>query len=197
MHSCGLILAGGMGRRMQGQDKGWLILNSKSMISLIIDRLTPQVDQIIINANRNIDKYKDFDLEVIEDVIEGYQGPLAGILSGLRHSQSEFMVVVPCDCPFFPHDMVARLFNKQANTDADIVSVNDGERTHPVFALIKTSLHNSLSDYLQSGERKIDKWYGQHNYQCVNYPHGKGYFENINTPEQLQQVNQRFQENGN
>ena len=122
----------------------------------------------------------------------GYQGPLAGILSGLGHCKTELIVCVPCDTPFFPKTMVANMLKKQQMTNAEIVSVSGGRRIHPVFALIKTELASSLRNYLLSGERKIDRWYEQHHYEIIEYPDGEHYFENINTEEQLIDVEQRL-----
>ena len=192
MRVSGLILCGGQGRRMQGQDKGWVEIADKPMVEHVIDRFEPQVDELLINANRNIERYQQLNYKMVEDVIDGYQGPLVGILSGMAICENEFLVCVPCDCPFFPTDLVARMVNLQQSSDADIVSVTDGERTHPVFALIRTSLQNSLKDYLQSDQRKIDRWYQQHNYQCVEYKHECNYFDNINTPEQLNESRLRI-----
>ena len=194
MRISGIVLCGGQGRRMQGQDKGWVEISGKPMIERVIERFKPQVDEIYINANRNISRYQKFNLTIVEDVIGGYQGPLAGILSGMAISESDFIICVPCDCPFFPLDMVARMMQVQTSSDADIVSVNDGVRTHPVFALIKTDLKSSLEDYLNSGQRKIDRWYVQHNYQLLEYPGKQHCFDNINTPEQLKLSSKRIQD---
>ena len=197
MRVSGLILAGGMGRRMQGQDKGWIELNSKPLISVVVEKLQSQVDEVVINANRNISRYQTLNKIIIKDELGDFQGPLAGMLSGLKNCQSEFMAVVPCDCPFFPIDLVKRFLEKQKATHADIVSVNDGTRTHPVFALIKRDLLDSLNGYLCQGERKIDRWYELHNYQIIEYPDGEHYFENINTPEQLSMINKRINNHDN
>lgn len=182
----GLILAGGQGRRMGGVDKGWLELNHRPLVEIVIERLDAQVEDIIISANRNLERYRRLGRAVVEDEISGFQGPLAGMLSGLKHCQSEFMVAVPCDSPYFPQDLVARMLRTQQSTQADIVSVSDGERTHPVFALIRTALADDLESWLANGGRKIDRWYAAHRYQVLEYPDGKLYFENFNSPEQLQ-----------
>ncbi len=195
MRVSGLILAGGRGQRMQGRDKGWVRLANKPMIEWIIDRLQPQVDELIINANRTINRYKQLNYPVIEDEAKGFHGPLAGILSGLKACKNELLVYVPCDTPFFPDDLVASMLEKQQAASAEIVSISDGERTHPVFALIKTSLQQSLQEYLESGQRKIDCWYQQHDYQLLEYPGGQNFFENINTQEQLLAAEHRIQNN--
>ena len=177
---------------MQGQDKGWVELSGKPMIERVVDRLKPQVDELYINANRNIDRYRQFNLPIVEDSIAGYQGPLAGILSGMSACESDYLMCVPCDCPFFPTDLVAQMANLQSARNADIVSVSDGVRAHPVFALIKTALKSSLEHYMHAGHRKIDRWYAQHNYQLLEYDNAQNCFDNINTPEQLEQSSQRI-----
>ncbi len=188
----GVILCGGQGRRMLGQDKGWIEIAGRPMIEWVLDRLEPQVDEILINANRNIGRYDKFNHRVVRDVIGGYQGPLAGILSAMRVCKNDLLVCVPCDCPFFPADLVARMLNVQQLSAADIVSVYDGERNHPVFALLRTDLGDSLEAYLSSDQRKIDTWYKQHNYQLVEYSDAAHCFENINTPNQLVVSQQRI-----
>ena len=196
MRVSGLILCGGQGRRMLGQDKGWVEIAGKPMIEHVMARFKPQVDELLINANRNIERYQQFNHKIVEDVIEGYQGPLVGILSGMSICVNEFLVCVPCDCPFFPTDLVARMISVQKSMDADIVSVTDGDRTHPVFALIRVSLKDSLQAYLLSDQRKIDRWYLQHNYQLLEYAEARNFFENINTPEQLKESKRRFECHG-
>ncbi len=196
MRVSGLILAGGQGRRMQNRDKGWIELAGKPMIERVIERLSPQVDEVIINANRNISSYTTLQHRVIEDEIQGFQGPLAGILSGLKQCKNKFMVCVPCDTPFFPCDLVSQMTAKQHTTSADVISVSDGNRIHPVFALIKSDLAGSLEDYLAKGERKIDRWYQQHNFYLIEYPGGEHFFENINTVEQLEMAASRIESNG-
>lgn len=195
MRVSGLILAGGQGRRMGGQDKGWVMLNSKPMIEWVIMRLQMQVDDLKINANRTIDRYKNLNYPVLEDEVEGFQGPLAGILSGLKACENQFLVCVPCDTPFFPYNLVERLLETQQTTNAQVVSVTDGTRTHPVFALIKASMKHSLENYLLSGERKIDRWYEQHNYHLVEYSGAEDLFENINTEDQLKIAELRMNSN--
>ncbi len=195
MRVSGLILAGGQGRRMQGKDKGWVQLGDKPLIEWVIDRLNPQVDNLIINANRSIESYQQLNYPIIQDELSGYQGPLAGILAGLEHCQTELMVCVPCDTPFFPENLVAKMLEKHIATHANIVSVSDGERSHPVFAMIKTELRSSLNQFLQAGQRKIDRWYQQHNYQFVDYLRGEHFFENINTVEQLKAAELRIVKN--
>lgn len=190
MRISGLILCGGRGSRMRGCDKGWIEYDGVPMIERVIDRLASQVDELLINANRNIVRYRQYNQPIVEDIIEGYQGPLVGILSGMNVCKNEFLVCVPCDCPFFPRDLVARMVGVQHSTGADIVSVNDGNRIHPVFALLNTNLKRSLHDYLLSGQRKIDLWYQQHDYRLVEYNDAAQCFININTPEQLRQLHE-------
>jgi len=192
----GVILAGGRAKRMGGQDKGLLSVNNQPMIKLILEQLAPQVNNIIINANRNIEEYQKFHHPVIsDDNSSDFHGPLAGMLSAIKSSNSDYILSVPCDSPFFPADLSQRLLDKLLNHNADICVVHDGERMQPVFALIKTSLADSLQAYLDGGDRKIDLWYQQHHTVLADLSDCKNISLNINTPEELrnleQQLNQR------
>ena len=189
----GVILAGGQARRMHGQDKGLLQLNNTSLISLIIDRFEDQVGTILINANRNLDEYGQFQYPVISDALSGYCGPLAGIASALQSCKTDYLVTVPCDSPFIPEDLVIRLAASMQEQQADISVAMTGERMQPVFSMIKTDLLSSLQNYLGSGERKIDKWYSQHPLAKTDFSDQPDPFMNINTPEQLRQVEMQLQ----
>ncbi len=189
----GVILAGGQARRMHGQDKGLLKLNNSSLISLIIDRFEGQVGTILINANRNLDEYGQFKYPVISDTLSGYCGPLAGIASALQNCKTDYLVTVPCDSPFIPQDLVMRLAASMQEQQADISVAMTGERMQPVFSMIKTDLLASLQSYLSSGERKIDKWFSQHPLAETDFSDQPEAFMNINTPEQLRQVEIQLQ----
>ncbi|MFK8027886.1 MAG: molybdenum cofactor guanylyltransferase MobA [Gammaproteobacteria bacterium] len=182
----GLILAGGLARRMGGSDKGLVELGGRPMIAYIIDALAPQVGSILINANRNISSYESYGYDVISDELENFQGPLAGMASGLKHCHTDYIVTVPCDGPVLPENYVDILL--QAATDANCpISVGfDGDRLQPVYALIHRDLLDDLNEYLASGERKIDRWYDKHNFVKANFSSCKEMFTNINTPEDVQ-----------
>lgn len=149
----GVILAGGRATRMGGHDKGLITLNGVALYQHALSRLRTQVDEVIISANRNQDVYAQSGCRIIGDVDTTFPGPLAGILSGLHASTSEWVVFVPCDVPAFPIDLVHRLW--QARGEANAAYVTDGERSHPTLLLINKSLIEPLETYLHLGNRKL------------------------------------------
>lgn len=185
-----VVLAGGEARRMGGNDKGLLQLNGKAMIAHILERLEPQVGKLMINANRNEDEYARFNYPVIKDRVTGFCGPLAGIASALEHCDSPYLLSVPCDSPYIPDDLAARFAAALTDKQADIAVANNGERLQPVFNLLNTGLLESLLAYLDSGERKIDRWFKQHQFVEVDFSDAPRAFININTPEELEQAEQ-------
>ncbi len=186
----GLILAGGLARRMGGTDKGLIPLEGRPMISYILDALRPQVSTILINANRNLDIYKDYKYPVICDDIEDFQGPLAGMASGLKHCETDYIATVPCDGPLLPDNYIDTLLNAAYQAPSKISVAHDGNRVQPVYALIHRELLTDLNEYLASGERKIDRWYYKHAYAQADFSAFPQMFTNINTPEDLQKASQ-------
>jgi molybdenum cofactor guanylyltransferase len=182
----GVILAGGQARRMGGQDKGLIMLNDKPMIEIIINTFKPQTAKLIINANRNHDHYSQYGLEIVADELSGFCGPLAGMASALQTINTDYMVTAPCDSPFIPVDLVQRLADALENKSTEISVAHNGERIQPVFCMIKKTLLESLNDYLAAGERKIDRWFEQHNYAIADFSDKPETFENINTPEDIE-----------
>lgn len=180
-----VILAGGEARRMGGQDKGLIELGGRPMIEYVLDNLKPQVSGIIINANRNHDIYRGYGYPVIADERSGYHGPLAGMASCMQVIETALMLTVPCDSPYLPTDLVARLYMKLLEDAADISVAHTGERMQPVFSLLKRSLYDSLRAYLDQGERKIDKWYAKHALTTVDFSDKPETFININSPEDI------------
>ena len=152
-----IVLAGGLGRLMGGVDKGLQPLHGKPMIEHVLARLAPQVDQIVINANQNLERYQSFGHRVVSDAVGGFAGPLAGLHAGLRVITSPLAVTVPCDSPFLPADLVARLHGQMAGNDLAVAKT--GDQAHPVFALVRQSVAGNLETFLASGGRKIDAWY--------------------------------------
>ena len=158
MQDCsGIILAGGLGRRMGGVDKGLQPLHGKAMVEHVLERLRPQVSEIVINANQNLDRYGAFGHRVVSDAIGGFAGPLAGLHAGLQAITQPLAVTVPCDSPFLPTDLVARL--RAQLGDNDLAVAKTGDQAHPVFALVRQSVAGNLETFLSSGGRKIDAWY--------------------------------------
>lgn len=187
-----VILAGGQGSRLGGLDKGLIKLNNIPLVSHIIKRIKPQVVDIMISANRNKTTYEQFGYPVYEDDINDFAGPLAGILKALQHCQSEWLLVVPADCPFISADLAFRL--KQHIQDTKIAIPHDGLHLQPTFALIHKSLESSLYDFLKKGERKARVWMQQQPHTIVDFSDQKNAFLNINTEDELKNAEQHFKE---
>ena len=181
----GVVLAGGLGRRMGGVDKGLQPLRGKPMVQWAIERLTPQVDEVLINANQNVDTYAAFGHRVIPDEIGGYAGPLAGLHRGLSEALHERVATVPCDSPFLPHDLVARLRAAMGVENAELAVARTGEQLHPVFCVCRTTVLPSLTAFLESGGRKIDAWYSALRVVEVPFDDQPDAFSNINTESEL------------
>ena len=178
----GMILAGGEGRRMGGRDKGLEPFSGLPLIAHVIQRFDGRVAELLINANRNSDAYELFADRVIEDAEGGFKGPLMGIYSGLRAAKPPWLLVAPCDSPALPNDLVARMV--AGIGEHDIAVAFDGERMHPVVALIRTSLADDLATTLADGERKIDRWYARHAWCRVDMSDCAEAFANLNTEEE-------------
>ncbi|MDQ9171505.1 molybdenum cofactor guanylyltransferase MobA [Oxalobacteraceae bacterium R-40] len=191
----GLILAGGRGSRMGSVDKGLQTFRGKPMVKHAIERLSPQVGSVMINANQNLDVYKGFGVPVYPDEIQGFAGPLAGLQTGLLHCRSPFLVTVPCDSPFFPLDFVSEMGTALLSENGDLAVAVTGqgeqEQPHPVFCLVRASLLPHLSDFLQSGQRKIDKWYATLKVVPVRFA-DENAFSNINTLDELTKWEERL-----
>jgi molybdenum cofactor guanylyltransferase len=178
-----VILAGGMGRRMGGRDKGQVELQGHPLIEYVINAIRPQVNSILINANRHQDDYARYGCPVISDMLEGYQGPLAGFAAGMQAAATPYIVTVPCDGPLLADDLVQRLCTSLSKDAAEIAVAHDGRRMQPVYALIPTALLPSLQAFLAAGNRKIDQWYACHTVALADFSDSPETFRNINTPE--------------
>ena len=181
----GLILAGGQGRRMGGVDKGLQNFRGKRLVDHVYERLAPQVGGIIINANQNHDAYKTFGVRVVSDAIGNFAGPLAGLHAGLSVSRRPYLVSVPCDSPFLPEDLVARLYAGLDGSGADIAVAKTGDQPHPVFCLARHGVLEHLTDFLKGGGRKIDGWYTTLLVSEVAFDDEAEAFSNINTSDEL------------
>jgi molybdopterin-guanine dinucleotide biosynthesis protein A len=179
----GVVLAGGQGRRMGSVDKGLQPLRGRPMIAWVLQRLEPQVDEIIINANQNLGAYRIYGRAVIPDEISGFAGPLAGLHAGLGAAARPLVVTVPCDSPFLPLDLVSRL--QRALGDNDLAVARTGAQPHPVFALVRKTLQGNLEAFLAGGGRKIDAWYAALKTVEVRFDDEAEAFRNINTIEEL------------
>ena len=186
----GIVLAGGLGRRMGGVDKGLQVLRGQPMAAHVLERLAPQVDALVINANQNTERYAalgaPFGASVVPDHIAGYAGPLAGLHAGLDAATTPLVVTVPCDSPFLPADLVARLRAALDDAGADLAVAKTGTQAHPVFALVRAGVRANLEAFLSGGGRKIDAWYAALRVIEVAFDDEADAFENINTREELQ-----------
>jgi molybdopterin-guanine dinucleotide biosynthesis protein A len=182
----GIVLAGGQGRRMGGVDKGLVHLRGKPMVAWVLERLAPQVGEIVINANQNLEAYAAFGHRVVPDDVGGFAGPLAGLHAGLAAVAHELAVTVPCDSPFLPLDLVARL--RAALGANELAVAKTGDQPHPVFSLVRRSVHAHLGAFLAGGGRKIDAWYASLKVVEVPFDDEADAFRNINTREELGQA---------
>lgn len=183
----GVVLAGGQGRRMGNVDKGFVELAGRPLVAHVIERLAPQVGTIIVNANRNAERYAQFGYPVVADAIGGFAGPLAGLHAGLSAARTLFVVTSPCDSPFLPLDLVARLAAAFDANGVDIAVARTHDQPHPVFALVRRSVLPHLVRFLESGGRKIDAWYASLSLAEVAFDDEEDAFRNINTQAELAQ----------
>ena len=170
---------------MNGVDKGLVTLQNKPLIAHVIARLTPQVDEIFINANREIAQYEAFGYDVLQDENNDFKGPLAGFLLGLKHAKHDYVLTVPCDSPLLPLDLAQRLYDGMQESRMDIAVASSAGNTHPVFCLMKKSVLPSLLAYIESGERKVMTWQKSQHYTEVDFSNCDEAFTNLNTFEDL------------
>ncbi|RMG37879.1 MAG: molybdenum cofactor guanylyltransferase [Gammaproteobacteria bacterium] len=182
----GGILAGGRGSRMGGVDKGLVAFAGRPLIEQVVQGLAPQVDHLVINANRNLDRYRSLGFPVVSDRLEGHQGPLAGFAALMHACEDPWLVTAPCDTPQIPPDLVARLWAACAAEGCRIAVAHDGQRLQPAHALLDVSLLGDLEDFLAAGERKIDIWYARHPMVTVDFSDRAEAFLNLNRPEDYQ-----------
>ncbi|WP_219598559.1 MULTISPECIES: molybdenum cofactor guanylyltransferase MobA [Aeromonas] len=178
-----VILAGGRATRMGGEDKGWVALAGRPLIDHVLERLRPQVDEVLINANRSQTRYQAL-APVISDDNNDYLGPLAGMQAGLAAAHHDWVLFVPCDGPALPHDLMSR-FRAALTPDTELVVAHDGDWLQPVVTLLHKSLLPSLTHALAEGERKIDIWFARHKMAVVSFADQPDAFINLNSPAEL------------
>jgi molybdopterin-guanine dinucleotide biosynthesis protein A len=187
----GLVLAGGRGTRMGGIDKGLQPHLGVPLAQHALQRLRPQVAALMINANRNLSAYQAMGVPVWQDELPDFPGPLAGMLAGLEHCRTPYLVTVPCDSPNFPGDLVARLAEGLASSDGDLATAYTREggepRAQPVFCLMKASLRDSLRAFVESGQRKTGLFAIQHRGAKVIFDDAAA-FANANTLRELAEL---------
>ena len=185
-----VIMAGGKARRMGGLDKALIKLNGKEIISYVIEKISKQTDDIVINTNRDQSNFKKYNLDIVTDTIEGFQGPLAGILSGMEwfynlNKKIEWIVSSPVDSPFLPEDLIEKLFLSVTKNKKLIAVAKSHGRIHPVFAIWNMSLRTSLQEAINNDIKKIDEFTKRFNPEIVEFNSKVDPFFNINTPEDL------------
>ena len=192
----GVVLAGGLSRRMGGGDKSLCELGGKPLIQHAVERLSAQASPLAINANGDASRFAGLGLPVIADATGDFAGPLAGVLAGMRWAaeaapEARFIVTAACDTPFFPADLVAKFLEAAGDAYPAIVLAKSGERIQPVFGLWPVALASNLADALASGTRKVLAWAQQHPHFIVEFPipspggRPADPFFNANTPEEL------------
>ncbi len=192
-----VILAGGRARRMGGVDKGLQLFRGQPLVWHCYQRLKDQVAQVAVNANRNQERYVQLGLPVFADELADFQGPLSGILTGLKLAESDFVLFVPCDCPFLPLNLLEKLQqpilqslqDRQSageNSPVLLTYATDGEREHPTFCLVSTLLAEKLAAYLHSGERRMLQFMRENGAIAVDFRDQKEAFQNFNTLADLE-----------
>jgi molybdopterin-guanine dinucleotide biosynthesis protein A len=183
----GCILAGGQGVRVGRKDKGLITLNGRYLSQHCIERLSPQVGSIIISANRNIPVYESFGSIVIKDKTNRSSGPLSGFHSALEAATTTFVAFTPCDAPFFPQNLVEKLTEPFSDKKTEITMAIVGTKHQPVFAMVKSSLENSLALFLENGGRKIRSWFDSRTCVTVEFDNERQ-FMNINSLSDLEEA---------
>ena len=177
---------------MGGQDKGLIEINQRPMVDYLVQSLRSQGVNIILNANRNLEKYKTYNLPVVSDEMDGFQGPLAGFFAAMKICSSEYILTLPCDGPLLSSNYVSRFIEQHNAKESVICVAEDAERLQPVHALIAVSLQDDLLQFLESGDRKIDRWYGQYEFTKVNFADEPELFLNANRPEDLALIHSKI-----
>lgn len=189
---CGLLLAGGLSRRMGGGDKTLRQIGGMTILDRVVERVRPQVSALVLNANGDPARFAAYGLPVVADSIADFAGPLAGVLAGLdwaaaHRPDCDLVVSVPTDAPFLPRDLVARLVAEVGEAGADLACAASGGQAHPVIGLWPVRLREDLRGALvDEGIRKVDVWTGRHRLVTVEFPIGRiDPFFNANRPEDL------------
>jgi molybdenum cofactor guanylyltransferase len=177
-----IILAGGRGRRHQNNDKGLVDFQGRPLIEHVLDRIKPQVSDIVISANRNLSHYQSYGYPVVPDTIEGFAGPLAGIVSALPFCAHDWVLVTPCDMPFLPANLAATLYDGLNNHPLSVAVTGDGFQ---LVLMLHRSLQVSLHDYVLGGNHKVRTWLRSQAHSRVEFSSAARAFDNLNTPDAL------------
>jgi molybdopterin-guanine dinucleotide biosynthesis protein A len=183
-----VVLAGGRGERMGAADKGLQPLRGRSLVEWVLERIDPQVDDLLIIANRNLERYLELGYPVLRDRIPDFAGPLAGLQAGLTQTRSELVLLVPCDTPLLPADLVSRLAAALLQADAEVAVARTRERVHAVICLCKVSVSERLGAFIEGGGRKVGEWQATLKVVYVDFDEQAEAFRNVNTVEDLRDM---------
>lgn len=178
---------------MAGQDKGLVPLAKRPLIAWVLERLAPQVGEVLISANRNLDAYAELGYPVIPDRQPDYNGPMAGICAAGRQAKGDWLLIVPCDAPFLPLDLADRLLDAAQRNGTRLARAADAEHTHYTTLLLHRGLLPDIAAHLADGRLKLRVWQARHNPATVIFTDEPDAFLNINTPDDLAQAEQRIQ----
>jgi len=167
-------------------DKGWVELDGRALVERVLERFAPQVGQVLISANRNLERYAALGHQVIADVMPDYAGPLAGLHAAFAHARCDLIATVPCDSPWLPLDLVDRLRSALERSNAQLAAARSGGRVHPVFLLCRKAVAGQLEAYLAAGERKAEGWCATLQCAHADFDDQADAFRNINTPADLE-----------
>jgi molybdopterin-guanine dinucleotide biosynthesis protein A len=187
----GVILAGGLGRRMGGIDKGLQLLQGRPMVQWVLEGLAPQVDRVLISANQNLERYAEFGCPVLPDRIVGFAGPLAGLHAALMQATTPLLVTAPCDSPCLPADLVMRLHAAMTTAGAQLAVARSGDRVHRAFCLVQRELLPQLDAFLATGGRKVGLWHAGLKVVEVGFD-DESAFDNVNTTAELQELQEKY-----
>lgn len=185
MKTTAIVLAGGRGRRFGGADKGLLAWRGRPLVAAVLERIAPQVDEIVISCNRNLERYRGFGYSCVTDKSAGYPGPLAGIAAGARAASQPYVLLVTCDCPLLPPDLALRLAKALATERADIAYAHDGERSHYLLAMLRRDAAGDADRALADGIHAVRDFYRRHHTVAVDFSDQAHALANINNADDL------------
>lgn len=183
-----LLLAGGEGSRMGGQDKGWVTVAGRPLVEYVLEVVAPQVGEVVISANRNLERYAAFGWPAVSDEEAGYRGPMAGIVSAARLVVTPYLLTVPCDTPLLPPDLLARLAAALASGAAEVAVAHDGARRQPVVALLRRELTEAMRTALEAGEGGLGRFYAERHCAVADFSDRAAAFVNVNSPAECAEV---------
>lgn len=178
-----VVLAGGAGRRMGGADKGLVVYQGRPLVEWVLDALKPQAAELLISANRNLDRYAAYGHRVVPDTLPDFPGPLAGVLAALENVTADWLLVVPCDTPHLPADLALRLLGAAQLESVPLAVAADETRVHHSCFVVRTDQREALAAFLARGERAIRAWHAELSSTTVRFDAAA--FANVNTPDDL------------